>query len=204
MLRPPPAQPPPGGASNRSVRQQLPPRQHSLRLPRHSRPASRSLRGGPRTVSQPQPPPTSAPAPLALSSQSLLGIFSFDLAAQWLGWAFASALKTEKFYDLFGSLTFIASGVGGHLGGTAAAVPRARVATALLCVWATRLGTHLVRRITRDGHDKRFDGVRDNPKRFLVFWTIQGLWVFITSLPVTLLNLTPQQRSLGLWDALGA
>ena len=152
---------------------------------------------------QPAQPPLAA-QPLALSSQSLLGVFAFDLAVQWVGWAFASALKTEKFYDLTGSLTFIASGAVGHLVGNSAAVPRARIATGLLCVWASRLGTHLVRRITRDGHDKRFDGVRDNPKRFLVFWTIQGLWVFITSLPVTLLNLTPQQRGLGPLDALGA
>lgn len=30
-----------------------------------------------------------------------------DLAIQWVGWAVAAALKTEKFYDLAGNLAYL-------------------------------------------------------------------------------------------------
>lgn len=41
--------------------------------------------------------------------------------------------------------------------------------------WAGRLGLYLLIRILKDGKDKRFDNVRDNPIRFFSFWTIQGI-----------------------------
>ena len=34
------------------------------------------------------------------------GAFVVDMGIQLVGWAFAAALKTEKFYDLCGSLAF--------------------------------------------------------------------------------------------------
>ena len=42
--------------------------------------------------------------------------------------------------------------------------------------WAFRLGSYLFTRIIKDGKDKRFDNVRDNPLRFFSFWTIQGTY----------------------------
>lgn len=41
-----------------------------------------------------------------LMGQSLGGAFVVDMGIQLVGWAFAAALKTEKFYDLCGSLAF--------------------------------------------------------------------------------------------------
>jgi steroid 5-alpha reductase family enzyme len=128
------------------------------------------------------------------------------MAIQWAGWALASALRTEKFYDLTGSLTFItlATRSLAAAGGLASAPPRSRLLTGLVCLWAARLGTFLVRRVRAEGKDSRFDGVRDQPSRFFVFWTLQGVWVFITSLPLLLLNAAPSQRELAWSDALGA
>jgi steroid 5-alpha reductase family enzyme len=127
-----------------------------------------------------------------------------DLAIQWVGWALASLLRTERFYDLTGSLTFVTLALGTLLRGGAAAQPRSQLLTALVCLWAARLGTFLARRVAREGKDSRFDGVRDNPPRFLAFWTVQGVWVFITSLPLLLLNAQPAQAPLRWSDALGA
>ena len=31
---------------------------------------------------------------------------AFDLGVQWVGWALASAMKTEKFFDLAGKFTY--------------------------------------------------------------------------------------------------
>ena len=47
------------------------------------------------------------------------------------------------------------------------------LATAMVCVWAVRLGSHLFTRVLRDGHDARFDGVRERPLVFINLWTIQ-------------------------------
>jgi steroid 5-alpha reductase family enzyme len=128
------------------------------------------------------------------------------MAIQWTGWALASALRTEKFYDLTGSLTFVtlATRSLSAAGGLASAPARSRLLTGLVCAWAARLGTFLVRRVRAEGKDSRFDGVRDAPRRFFVFWTVQGVWVFITSLPLLLLNAAPHQPQLQWSDALGA
>lgn len=31
-------------------------------------------------------------------------------------------------------------------------------------------------RILKEGHDRRFNNVRDSPGTFFVYWTIQGTW----------------------------
>jgi len=54
-----------------------------------------------------------------------------------------------------------------------------------------------VRRIWKDGHDKRFDGVKTDPVMFWVYWTLQGVWVFVTTLPVSVLCLRPEGWDLG-------
>lgn len=43
-----------------------------------------------------------------------------------------------------------------------------------------RLGSFLFIRVRKDGSDSRFDEIKPNPWRFLVAWTIQGLWVSMT------------------------
>ncbi|CAN0419348.1 unnamed protein product, partial [Ectocarpus fasciculatus] len=68
----------------------------------------------------------------------------------------------------------------------ATAAPRHLIATALVLTWTTRLGTFLFARIRRDGHDSRFNGVRDRPLKFLLFWF--GMWVFFTLLPMLALH----------------
>ena len=40
---------------------------------------------------------------------SLGKIFLIDIGIQWVGWAFAVAFKTEKFYDLTGKCFFYLS-----------------------------------------------------------------------------------------------
>ena len=51
----------------------------------------------------------------------------------------------------------------------------------LIAVWAVRLGTFLVLRIRKDGSDGRFDEIKVDPARFLMSWTLQGLWVVLTA-----------------------
>jgi steroid 5-alpha reductase family enzyme len=45
-----------------------------------------------------------------------------------------------------------------------------------------------VRRVFRDGGDSRFDEVKKQPGAFLVYWLMQGAWVWVTALPCFLVN----------------
>ncbi|XP_071333292.1 uncharacterized protein [Trachinotus anak] len=125
-----------------------------------------------------------------------------DLGIQWAGWAVAAALKTEKFYDLAGSGTFILLAHLSRIWGGASHV-RQKVQTGLVTAWGLRLGTFLFMRILKDGHDRRFNNVRDSPGTFFVYWTIQAVWVFMTLLPTLMLNSERRDVPLGTRDYVG-
>lgn len=55
-------------------------------------------------------------------------------------------------------------------------------------LWGARLSAFLLFRILKTGTDTRFDDTRDKFFPFLSFWVAQMLWVWIVSLPVTILN----------------
>jgi steroid 5-alpha reductase family enzyme len=55
-------------------------------------------------------------------------------------------------------------------------------------LWGLRLSAFLLFRIIKTGKDDRFDDKRDKFFPFLGFWVFQMLWVWIVSLPVTILN----------------
>ena len=41
----------------------------------------------------------------------------------------------------------------------------------------------------------RFDKVRTNPKRFALFWFIQAIWIFLTALPVYMVNVQQNEET---------
>lgn len=55
-------------------------------------------------------------------------------------------------------------------------------------LWGARLSGFLLFRIIKTGKDDRFDQMRGRFFAFLGFWVAQMLWVWIVSLPVTVLN----------------
>ncbi len=98
----------------------------------------------------------------------------------WLAFIPALIKRTEKFYDLTGSVTYLTlMGVS-----VALASPldiRAKIVAAMVCIWAIRLGSFLFTRIMKDGGDHRFDHIKTNAPRFFMAWTLQGLWALLTS-----------------------
>uniref|UniRef100_A0A061S5I4 Uncharacterized protein n=1 Tax=Tetraselmis sp. GSL018 TaxID=582737 RepID=A0A061S5I4_9CHLO len=137
-----------------------------------------------------------------MTQGGLLGPFVLDMAIQLVGFLAASAFKTEKFYDLFGSLSFLTLVWRSLLVG-GAALPRHILLTAMVTLWAVRLGTFLVVRVVRTGGDRRFDEALQKPATFFAYWMIQGVWVFVTLLP-SMLAMAAPQRSAWLWtDAAG-
>ena len=128
------------------------------------------------------------------------------LGIQWLAWIPASLAKSERYYDLTGGLTYLTV-VGFTLwAGSQSESPSARelIVSLLVVIWALRLSSFLYLRIHRTGKDGRFDRLKTSPIRFLVPWTIQGLWVFLTMIVVIVINSQANSApELGIWDAIG-
>lgn len=110
-------------------------------------------------------------------------IFACALVAfgvNWLVFIPSAIARSERFYDLTGAITYLSvTGVA-----AVSALPldlRATIVAALVAIWAVRLGSFLFLRIQKDGFDRRFDQIKTNPARFLVTWTLQGLWVTLTA-----------------------
>lgn len=137
---------------------------------------------------------TLGPLPLAAAAAC------FAVAVQWLAFVPAVLLRTERFYDVTGSLTYL-SLVGGLvlLGDPG---PRGLVLAGCVALWALRLGLFLGWRIHKTGGDGRFDAIKLDPSRFFVAWSLQGLWVTLTALAVTL-TLTSAPESITPLDAVG-
>ncbi|HSF84956.1 MAG TPA: DUF1295 domain-containing protein [Acidimicrobiia bacterium] len=120
----------------------------------------------------------------------------------WLAFIPSNQAKTEKYYDLTGSITYLTV--------TAVAVllsddldARAFIVAAMVGVWAIRLGTFLYRRIQRDGRDGRFDEIKVNPLRFFMAWTVQGLWVLLAAAAALAIITSGERQSIGWIGILG-
>jgi steroid 5-alpha reductase family enzyme len=102
------------------------------------------------------------------------------LTMNWLAFIPAWLRQTEHFFDLTGSLSFIA-GVTLAVALTPAPDTRAWLLVTLIFIWAARLGSFLFLRVRKDGHDGRFDSIKLHFSRFLMTWTLQALWVVTSS-----------------------
>ena len=113
-------------------------------------------------------------------------------AIQWLAFVPARLLETESFYDLTGSLTYIAVTLAAVVAATTPSSTQWLIA-AMILVWAGRLGSFLFRRIHAAGGDQRFDHIKVSSARFFVAWTLQGAWVVMTSCAGVVAILSAQQ-----------
>jgi len=132
----------------------------------------------------------------------LAGWLLVDLAINWAGWGLSCLLKTDKLYDMFGTGSFLVLAAG-SLALNPPQTARKVLVSALVGVWAVRLGSYLVARVHKIGHDSRFDDVKHRPGVFLFYWTMQAVWVWVTSLPVLMINTAAAGRPLRWYDAFG-
>ena len=109
---------------------------------------------------------------------ALCGALAF--AINWLAFIPSAALKTEHYYDLTGGITYI-SVIGVAVMLSNELDLRATLVAAMVMIWALRLSTFLFVRISKSGKDDRFDTIKTQPVRFLMAWTLQGLWVLLTA-----------------------
>ena len=131
-------------------------------------------------------------------SVEVLGLPLFALCVglafliQWVAFIPAYLNKTEKFYDLTGSITYFTVTI---VAVTLSPSPdmRSFLLLGMILIWAARLGAFLFTRIRAEGEDRRFREIKKSFSRFLLAWTIQGLWVTF-SLAAALAAITSSTR----------
>lgn len=130
------------------------------------------------------------------------GAVAVAFVIQWLAFVPAYRARTEHYYDLTGSLTYLTV-----IWASAAAAgswdARSLLLVGAVSVWAARLGTFLFTRVRKRGHDGRFDHIKVSAPRFLVAWTLQGLWVFVTASAAIAVISVPSAPPLGWLDIVG-
>jgi len=118
------------------------------------------------------------------AGSNLVGqILVITFVIQWVAYIPAFIFKTEKFYDLTGSLTYIGTiSFALYASGSFQNLSLGNIFIGIaIIVWAIRLGSFLFMRIRKDKKDGRFDSIKKSFSQFFMTWTLQGMWVFICS-----------------------
>ena len=91
--------------------------------------------------------------------------------------------KTEKFYDITGTLAyFVMVGLAVYIASESSSLSLlSKIIAVMVLVWALRLGLFLLIRVFNVGEDKRFSEAKNSFFKFLMFFSLSGLWVFLTT-----------------------
>lgn len=110
-------------------------------------------------------------------------IFALGVAmafiVQWIAFIPAYLKQTESFFDLTGGITYITVVLVSVLL-TPQVDARSWLLAGIIMIWAVRLASFLFLRIRAAGEDRRFREIKKSLPRFLLTWTLQGLWVSLT------------------------
>ena len=117
------------------------------------------------------------------NSETVKNAVLLSFLIHWILFIPAYILKTEKFFDLSGSFTYISimiyvvsmrddfySNIGNI------------ILASFIIIWATRLGSFLFFRIKKAGEDRRFREIKTSFTRFFMTWTLSGMWVSLCSM----------------------
>ena len=132
---------------------------------------------------------------IELSGVNLVGhLLVMCFVIQWIAYIPAFLLKTEKFYDLTGSLTYIGTVLFAlYATGSFQNLKLGNLIVGMaIIMWAVRLGSFLFMRIRKDKKDGRFDSIKTSFSQFFMTWTLQGMWVFICSSAAFIAIANPQ------------
>lgn len=101
----------------------------------------------------------------------------------WLLFIPAYVFKTEKFYDLTGTISYISIVLYVLLSSTDGIINYGNIIlSSLIIMWTLRLGTFLFIRIKKAGEDKRFREIKKSFSWFFMAFTISGMWVSICAI----------------------
>ena len=110
---------------------------------------------------------------------------SASFLVHWVIFIPSFLAKTEKFYDITGTLAYLitlylASVLTSYSSG-ASLEPRTLIIIGMVSFWALRLGIFLFIRVLKVGEDRRFREAKKSFSKYLVWWTMSALWVFLTT-----------------------
>ncbi len=135
-----------------------------------------------------------------LSTFAWAGLVAFVI--NWAVFVPSYLASTERFFDLTGSITYLTTVlIALFLSGSPDL--RAWLVTFMVIVWAQRLGLFLFRRISADGGDGRFDQLKQDFWQFLMTWTLQGLWVFLTAAAALAIITAEERVGFDAWAVVG-
>lgn len=118
---------------------------------------------------------------------------------QLLFYVAGRVLRTSKLVDFAGATNFLTLAVASFLLGARSS--RKALLTIYVTVWSARLAVFLLMRIVQWGHDRRFQKLEAKRGHIAIFWTLQAIWVWTVSLPITLANTAAAGPPLGGTDA---
>ncbi|MED5474671.1 MAG: DUF1295 domain-containing protein [Candidatus Neomarinimicrobiota bacterium] len=108
-------------------------------------------------------------------------------------------LKTEKYFDITGTIAYVSIIIYVIFEFKRANVTisfQSIVISAMVLIWALRLGIFLFIRIFKFKNDSRFDDAKKSFFKFLRFWMISALWVFLTTINAMTLIINNQNGDL--------
>ena len=106
----------------------------------------------------------------------------YVLVIHWLAFIPALIFKTEKFYDLTGSICYAFSAIYVYLQSYGMFLSLSFFISLAILIWTLRLGSFLLKRVMDAGEDKRFRTIKTNPTQFFMTFNLSALWVVICSL----------------------
>jgi steroid 5-alpha reductase family enzyme len=130
---------------------------------------------------------TILPMPLSPSFNLLVNGCA-TIALQLLAFVIASCFHIDLVTDFAGCLNFVLVALLSFFLGSGTSYASAIVPTVLVILAKLYLGVYLLERVIRRGKDDRFNEIRDNTVAFLVFFILQMVWVFGTSIELILIN----------------
>jgi steroid 5-alpha reductase family enzyme len=89
--------------------------------------------------------------------------------------------QTDKLTDISYAITFV-SLLFFALVSSSELIAAMWILYVMVVIWASRIGMYLSIRITKTGRDKRFDERRSDFKKFLSFWMLQAVTVWVVLL----------------------
>lgn len=130
----------------------------------------------------------------------------YTIGVQWVSFIHAGGFfgnqRTEKYYDFIGSLTHISTVAVSYFLLPTKSI-RQSIVSAASTIWALRLGVFLFWRIHQSGSDSRFTEMKKDNWQFLIAWTLQGAWVFLTQLSILTLNQAEDKNRLKIVNYVG-
>ena len=110
--------------------------------------------------------------------------------------------KTEKYYDLVGSLTYVTTISLAYF----SVEDKTTIDSIIyfyVMIWASRLGIYLFRRVRKDGKDVRFEKAKMHFFWFLQYWMGQALWVSLTACAAIIAILSREEDTLPILAMVG-